>query len=1446
MKPSQDTYPIFEDNQVLTSSHLNGVFGYLDEQERLTRANLIGIGIVCGLEVRLDSTAGEILLTRGGGITSEGYLIVEPEDVTLVSFMPYTLPAELPYPPFMDSTGQFELWELFPTVEQGATLIKDSPDFLEGKAVLLFMELKRELSRNCSLNDCDDRGSAVTVTLRRLLIDRTALDKVIAKANQLPNLGEVDLAGALLAELNLPDLRLPRFDVPNTAPVTAQQVLAAILALFKSEQIVHQVGAALSAAYNAFKPLLKNNYPFDPFGGFISRFGFLDAVPATTTQVRFLQYYYDFFDDLLGAYNEFRYHGLELLCGCCPPEGLFPRHLMLGLLLPNEVTDPGIYRNIFIPSPAVSGCEARTRGLLQLFDRLVEMIGAFTDQPPLPLLTIPSRGGVPVRLTPSKLGDIPLSEKAIPYYYLEDGVPPLYQLWSPKKTRMNRANQNLSFRSDEYIPAPPPFVTNPMRYDLEPYNFLRIEGHIGKSYPGVLSFLLSLKTRLRLPIDIIALRSGAFDENQPVDIRKEDCRFQDLDALYDTLRAELICFLCKEVLFFYALTFELQDTIAKPSPPRLPLLVKCAPNFLVQPRTFGRFFEDWLASVNDVIPDIDPKVIVGFLNARDFSLSGTSLQKLGDTILAYIVMFIQKLADQLQDDLQQFDFASFQKRYQDLVAVTEVIEQARDKAAAAAEGTGTILKLEEIDDRLEDILYRCRMEAFGALVAEYGRRIRQVKEAQFLSTFLKHHPGVQHKGGVPMGGTFILVYHTAPHQVTGGIGIVGGRDIGLNRLAKGVLGKEVLLETIERISAKEDLIVDPDLRFLISNLTGKDPFSGDRPRPLGSADRIIDQAIQEIDDGTIIADFYLPYLCCSDCPPIQFVLPKLPPRFTLKIGCTSANNQAEVIITPEGGLSPYSVKIDNQDYQPLDGALVVGVGGHTISLRDSESVEAVPQTVSIPAPLTLTEPRFDCVGEGNEYVASFDIAGGNSPYTASRGTVSGSSYSSDVLPGDTDIEIVITDSVGCMASAKFSHSCRVTVSFTMEIGCSVENQAQVKITPAGGTPPYQVRIDDAAPTPLPDAITLAVGSHRVVLQDSAGNVTQPQTAVIPADLGLKETGFTCEGTATYRSTIVITGGTQPYSVNGNLIGGNTFTTDPVQSGTATNVKVIDSRKCSATLELQHTCEEPCDLPCGGESIRCAFRLWLQRPEGEANYKAYTQDSVIKLIFNNREIPLPDTTRLLQIAVNALNNSFDEALTKVIRKLNEVVNTAMVAALGDAGKDRLVFSPATPGAARFPFDVLLIEHFVCDTFTLEFNCSYAKPDPAYALTVRYTSDPTFSGMVTVNRRLDNKQIRVPAFACAQRNLCTHTDYQDLCRRGRDPKTVAKFDRDGNDFLCVGGIDNPNDVTVIAWVWDMTQAQPSEPFYEGQRVKAQLRQPAGSIRLTAITKDGCFGRAERQIA
>ena len=550
METIQDTFPIFEANQVLSNSHLNQVFNYLDEQERLTRANLIGIGIVCGLEIRLDVATSTIHLSRGCGVTSEGYLIMEPQDVALVSYRQYTLPSELAYPPFKDASAvnqpQYPLWEMFPAGEPGTTPLATPANFLSDKAVLLFLELKKEDLRTCSPNDCNDRGAEVTATPRRLLIRTDDLKAIIATANTLGTaLTFTDLETAVLARLNLPDLRLPRYDVPNTGPVTSHDVLAAFHAVFRTEKLAANTGAALNAAYNAFKPVVQGMYPANPFAGFSTAFGFLDQAPQTPTQVRFLQYYVDFFNDLLNAYDEFRWQGVELLCACCPPGDLFPRHLMAGVLFPASVDQPRIYRHHFLPSAATSGCEEQRKELELLFQRLVEMITRFTASPPLAPSSPASDTDGQIRITPSKLADVPLSDKAIPYYYLQNGTPPLYQVWSAEKSRRNRANQNLSYRSDEYIPTAPAFVLNPLRYDLEPHNFLRIEGHLGKPYQSVLKTLLSLKTRYRLPIDIIALRAGVFDEKMPVDVGKEASRFQDLGALYNTLREEFLCRACR-------------------------------------------------------------------------------------------------------------------------------------------------------------------------------------------------------------------------------------------------------------------------------------------------------------------------------------------------------------------------------------------------------------------------------------------------------------------------------------------------------------------------------------------------------------------------------------------------------------------------------------------------------------------------------------------------------------------------------------------------------------------------------------------------------------------------------------------------------------------------------------------------------------------------------------
>ena len=76
MLPSNPSvYPEFVADQILTAHDLNESFNYLDEQERLTRIKLLGMGIVCGLQIKTNTAGTEITISKGVGVTSYGYLI---------------------------------------------------------------------------------------------------------------------------------------------------------------------------------------------------------------------------------------------------------------------------------------------------------------------------------------------------------------------------------------------------------------------------------------------------------------------------------------------------------------------------------------------------------------------------------------------------------------------------------------------------------------------------------------------------------------------------------------------------------------------------------------------------------------------------------------------------------------------------------------------------------------------------------------------------------------------------------------------------------------------------------------------------------------------------------------------------------------------------------------------------------------------------------------------------------------------------------------------------------------------------------------------------------------------------------------------------------------------------------------------------------------------------
>ena len=1448
MKPIQDKYPIFEANQVLTSRHLNEVFDYLNEQERLTRANLIGIGIECGLEIRLETNGSDqtIHLSRGCGVSSAGYILIEPDDLALVSYQKYTLPLDIDYPQFKyESAGnsvQYQLWELFPAGEPNTILLGKVNNFLDDKVVILFLELKNEGLRNCSPNNCDDKGNEVTASVLPLLIGKDDLEKIIAKANKLGTEYTVtDLESVLLARLNLPDLRLPRFSVPNTAPVSSNDVLAAFHAVFQKNKLATNTGDALTAAYKAFMPLVNETFQSDPFADFDKDFGFLDGIPTSTSQVRFLPYYFDFFDDLIQAYDEFRWKAAGLMCACCPPEDLFPRHLMLGLPDPSLATSPGIYRHDFLSSPAIKGCEERKAEVLQLFSRLVEMVNNFTNNPTPPEFANleVARKFMPVRITPSKLADVPISQKAIPYYYLQNGVPPLFQLWNVEKTRRNRANQNLSFRSDEYVPKAPVFVTNPLNYDLEPYNFLRIEGHLGKKVENVMNTLIAFKNDKRLPIEIITLRTGEFDARQTVDLSKEVCHFEDLEAIYDAFRDQFISSLGKTLASFY--TRKISKVVSLADDFNASLIHSINPDFKVEPSTFGALLETYFASRSK--PKTAKTAVlkrVAAIDIKDAFIGESAVIQATASYAEVLLDICNYLKVRLLSD---FDLTAFRDLFNRLEALN---------AQFKTQINATDTEWNNLFNLLEAVRYANEMEAFRSIGEEYRKRLIEVKKQLFLSNFLLKNPGIQHKAGVPMGGTFILVYHDDPTPIRLLPNLAAGIDslkANFTKVGFATDTSETITKAFERLQVKGDAAqVDPDIQLILSEMTKQivnPDFEIGKGIRVKTAEKIIAETVNEFADGTIIADFYLPYICCSGCSPIQYIMAKDPLNFSVNIGCNNSDKGSKVIVTPWGGTAPYKIKINDQDFKDQAAELLLTTGKYTLILRDSEGTLSDSQQIEIAPPLTLGNPNFDC-GDGNQYVAVIEISGGTPPYTASKGKIlNDKTFFADGLPGDTDIEIIITDSRKCSASVIINHSCVPPLTFQTNIGCtSANNEAMVEIIPSGGVQPYQFQVGTNPLTPLSGAVALPQGNYTITLFDSAG-ASIPKEIVIPAMLDLNIAEYICDNTSkTYQARIQVIGGTSPYkSKTGEAIPANEFLTNPVPDSQLTVIEVLDNNGCSHSIEVNHKCAEPCNLPCEGQSRKCAYRLWLQPVSKESIYEAYRQLKDLRLRFNGQTLTLPSATTLLQIPVDALNNDFVNVMTKTIGRLNEIIQKVLITALGDAGKNRLVLTYEPTESD--PFGILWIEYFVCETFNLEFEYVFAKASQSFDLRWRYTNEKDdfgnpFNGTIATNVEL-NKQNLVPAFDCRERNQCKGSDYLKLCT---DSKTKADFkiNQLDNNVFNVASIANEN---VVAWVWDAVDSLAKEPFYTGETLDMIIPKPAGNVRLTVITDKGCFAFIENKI-
>ncbi len=466
MEEIRHIFPNFVPNQVLTSGQLNALREYLDQQDRLGRIRLGGTGIVCGLSIERSGESGPVTVAGGFGISSDGYLIEHPggryshcRDYVDPGNDADGLPGYLPWRRRPARRSQIPLLELLESKQEDGDRALTAK-LLEGRVVILYLEMDEEEMRSCLVTDCNNNGARVRLTPRLLLAREEDLDRL-------------DDARAAPRPVELPRLHA-------VMPLTAIKSAAVLNDGYRTviESVLPELTAALRVEIGRYGSILpvgaRPNDPVRPFERMLKR-----AIGKKTVD----QYHYDLVADVVTAFNEFILQACRWIPDCQPATD-HPRHLML-----DHVEGAGRFRHLFRPAAIRSHWQEDGRHVASLLRRLLALLeNASTD------------AAGKVRITPSHDEREPLGARAIPHYF--NPTQEVRTCWRP----------------DDHCNASPPWSYHREEEDIERdyrrCSLLRIEGHLGRSGSDGHFEISRLRRRHNAEFDLLLLHLERADDGR--------------------------------------------------------------------------------------------------------------------------------------------------------------------------------------------------------------------------------------------------------------------------------------------------------------------------------------------------------------------------------------------------------------------------------------------------------------------------------------------------------------------------------------------------------------------------------------------------------------------------------------------------------------------------------------------------------------------------------------------------------------------------------------------------------------------------------------------------------------------------------------------------------------------------------------------------------------------
>ncbi|WP_298312678.1 PKD domain-containing protein [uncultured Aquimarina sp.] len=1020
-------YRSFVDDQVLTAEQLNTIIEYFEDQHRLTRICLSGVGIVCGLDVTfIENTS--ITISDGCAVTTDGDLIKY-----LTKTYTHAKPFDDKDANYSKFIGISDIHELVTTEESQSTEADalDTMDDITDKVVVLYLENFAKEETPCTSTDCDTQGKEQVANIRMLLLSKNDVNTISNKAND----PIFDKHNNIKKFINLPEISVKRVILKNeyvlgnlrNAVISQNSNTADYFKLKKSyydviknTSVITDLKAGITRLFTDFKTLLDtDSLAVNTSTAINIRIDSIFNFKITNIPLD-IQYRYDVLKDVVSTYNEIKCLLFDLRVICCPDKNSFPKHLLLGELTPAFTFLE--CRHSFYPSPIISKGKEKWEEIRNLILKMYYMLQEYN---------ITQSALTDIKVTPSLGYDTSLSKRSIPYYYSTSKN--LIENWDYLKTKKYEEDQNLGYRNTNLSSSDP--IQNPLDYNIDGNDFYRIEGHLGKDYRTAIKDLDTIKNEKGLAFDIKVL---SIDETlESLDLSDYKCQFEDLNAVLKAWRAEQNCLNANVAKFFSG--FSTKDkgkhkfykvdsfetvvnsgivseepmvservllspitTITSINTPIDTVTLDAsfreiggfqtvydvdtvvADNIIKEEDVLGKvidkaFKEKPEGSAEDIIAvikkDIDEDPVISSWEAevKDVAINQPA------EILAHT-----KVATRyIPNSVEEMDVKRINDYKITIASLCEKVETYKKRTTGLLYAESTNYRRAGFEQQYALLLNQlsincCAAEKIEILLEEIQKRKEEVLAQKLLSKFVERHSGLEHKAGVKPGGTFVMVYKGKSESTARTPSLVSNA-ISPTLITTANLPSINLLgvnnPTMSVAGINPTVAINPNILEANSALTALNTVDFSRFRDL------LVPPIANVTENTVVADFALPYLCCSDCAPTAFIIPKQPVSLRLPVDFVCLHEGTTPIafeVIPADGIVAANVDEGlNGGVTQIDGKYFFDATQISDSLLGKQIEFTVNDQITDAKIIVFRKPDFDFINSEPKYFKEDTVASVN-------------------------------------------------------------------------------------------------------------------------------------------------------------------------------------------------------------------------------------------------------------------------------------------------------------------------------------------------------------------------------------------------------------------------------------------------------------------------------------